>query len=122
VPEVVTRGGEFADAAQGFRRVLRRAVRSSFPDGPLPPSEAELLPLVGRQPDLSVSEAARALQLAANSVSTLVGRLVGLDLLERHPDPGDRRAARLRLTAGGRPGCWRGAGTVTTCCAARSTS
>lgn len=107
--EVLSADGELADAVQGFRRVLRRAVRSSFPGAPLPPSEAELLALVGRQPEVSVSEAAGVMQLAANSVSTLVGRLAALDLLERRVDPDDRRAAKLHLTATGdaRVHAWR---------------
>jgi DNA-binding MarR family transcriptional regulator len=109
VTEVPSPGGELADAVQAFRRVLRRAVRSSFPDPPLPPSEAELLALVGRDPDVSVNEAAGVMQLAPNSVSTLVGRLVALGLLERRVDPDDRRAARLRLTVAGdaRVQAWR---------------
>lgn len=94
-------GLELADAVFGFRRVARRVVRQTFADRVLPPSEAELLALVGRSKGTSVRDAAHALQLAPNTVSTLVSRLVGAGLLERHADPTDGRATRLQLTAEG---------------------
>jgi len=96
-----TLGTELADAVFGFRRVTRRVVRQSFPGDPLPPSEAELLAFVGRSKGTGVGEAAQALQLAPNTVSTLVGRLVEAGLLERRADPADGRAARLQLTTTG---------------------
>jgi DNA-binding MarR family transcriptional regulator len=95
-------GVELADAVFGFRRVARRVVRQTFTsDTPLPPSEAELLALVGRSKGTSVREAAQALQLAPNTVSTLVSRLVEAGLLERRVDPSDGRAVRLQLTNDG---------------------
>jgi DNA-binding MarR family transcriptional regulator len=94
-------GVELADAVFGFRRVTRRVVRQSFSGDVLPPSEAELLAFVGRSKGTGVGEAAQALQLAPNTVSTLVGRLVDAGLLERRPDPADGRAARLQLTTTG---------------------
>jgi DNA-binding MarR family transcriptional regulator len=42
--------------------------------------------------------AARALNLAGNSVSALVNSLIAAGLLRRETDPADRRAARLYLT------------------------
>jgi DNA-binding MarR family transcriptional regulator len=95
-------GVELADAVFGFKRTAHRVVRQTFSsDNPLPPSEAELLALVGRSKGTGVSEAAHALQLAPNTVSTLVSRLVEAGLLERRPDPADGRVARLQLTAAG---------------------
>jgi DNA-binding MarR family transcriptional regulator len=95
-------GVELADAVFGFRRVARRVVRQTFTsDTPLPPSEAEVLALVGRSKGTSVREAAHALQLAPNTVSTLVSRLVEAGLLERRVDPADGRAVQLQLTADG---------------------
>ena len=44
---------------------------------------------------MGVAEAARSLGLAANTVSTLVGRLTVAGLIERTDDPADRRAAVL---------------------------
>jgi DNA-binding MarR family transcriptional regulator len=53
---------------------------------------------VGRQPAISVREAAAELGLAANTASTLVSRLSADGLLVRTVDPDDRRVGRLRLT------------------------
>jgi DNA-binding MarR family transcriptional regulator len=94
-------GDNVADAVFGFRRVTRRVVGRSFAGDPLPPSEAELLGFVRSSKGCTVSEAAQALQLAPNTVSTLVSRLVAAGLLERRPDRDDGRAARLRLTGAG---------------------
>jgi DNA-binding MarR family transcriptional regulator len=101
VTEVLVRGSDLADAVFGLRRVLRRVVRQTMPGPVLPPAEAELLVTVGRTPDMSVTDAARAMQLAPNTVSTLVGRLVTAGLLVRRPDPEDGRVVRLRLSAAG---------------------
>jgi DNA-binding MarR family transcriptional regulator len=94
-------GIALADAVFGFGRVTRRVVRQSFPGNVLPPSEAELLVFVGNSKGTGVGDAAQALQLAPNTVSTLVGRLVDAGLLERRADPTDGRAARLQLTTAG---------------------
>jgi DNA-binding MarR family transcriptional regulator len=80
-----------------FRRQLRRSAGRSFSAG-LTESQAELLRLVGRQPGISVSQAATELGLAANTTSTLVTKLAGDALLIREADPADRRVGRLRLT------------------------
>jgi len=79
-----------------FRRTVRRAAGASFVG--LTESQAELLRLVGRQPGISVSAAAAELGLAANTASTLVSKLSTEGLLERTPDPDDRRVGRLHLT------------------------
>jgi DNA-binding MarR family transcriptional regulator len=80
-----------------FRRQLRRSTGSGF-DAGLTQSQAELLRLVGRQPGISVREAATELGLVPNTASTLVSKLVADGLLIRTVDPDDRRVGRLRLT------------------------
>lgn len=79
-----------------FRRQLRRTAGGSFAG--VTQSQAELLRLVGRQPGISVREAAQELGLAANTASTLVSKLTTDNLLVRSTDPGDRRVGRLQLT------------------------
>ncbi|MEN4447798.1 MarR family transcriptional regulator [Mycobacterium sp. SM3041] len=79
-----------------FRRQLRRTAGGSFAG--VTQSQAELLRLVGRQPGISVREAAQELGLAANTASTLVSKLAADNLLVRSVDPDDRRIGRLRLT------------------------
>ncbi|MGB3481666.1 MAG: MarR family transcriptional regulator [Mycobacterium sp.] len=85
-----------------FRRQIRRSAVGSFDGAGVPAglteSQAELLRLVGRQPGISVSQAAAELRLAANTASTLVTRLATDELLVREVDPDDRRVGRLRLT------------------------
>ena len=80
-----------------FRRQVRRLSPPAF-GARLPESQAELIRLVGRRPDVSVREAATDLGLAANTASTLVSKLCADGLLVRAVDAGDRRVGRLRLT------------------------
>jgi DNA-binding MarR family transcriptional regulator len=81
-----------------LRRSVRRRVRQDWPHAPLPETHLELLRLVSERPGLRVQEAAGALRLASNTVSTLVNKLVAAGLLERRRDRRDGRAARLHLT------------------------
>ena len=81
------------------RRTLRRVGGSAFPDDALTAAQREVVLMVGRHPGRPVSEVARELGLAANTVSTIVSRLVALGLVVRTTDPDDRRVGRLSLTA-----------------------
>jgi len=90
--------GELFAVVGRFRRQLRRSTGGGFDRTGLTQSQAELLRLVGRRPDISVREAAAELGLAANTASTLVSRLAADDLLIRTVDSTDRRVGRLRLT------------------------
>jgi DNA-binding MarR family transcriptional regulator len=100
---------ELADALVGVQRLIRRRVRREMPDPPLRGAEVELLRLVVAQPGIGISDAAKFLYLASNSVSTLVNQLVRAGYLVRETDPSDRRAARLLPTpaAGTRLSEWR---------------
>jgi DNA-binding MarR family transcriptional regulator len=80
-----------------FRRQLRRTAGQTF-GGAVTQSQAELLRLVGRQPGISIREAATELGLAPNTASTLVSKLTAEELLVRTVDSDDRRVGRLRLT------------------------
>ncbi|RTL66861.1 MAG: MarR family transcriptional regulator [Pseudonocardiaceae bacterium] len=106
------RGDELMAAVLGLRRVVRRRVRETSSDPVLlRGAQLELLQLVESDPGVGVAAAARGLHLAANTVSTLVNQLVAAGLLQRTPDPADRRAARLQLTdaARARLARWRAA-------------
>jgi DNA-binding MarR family transcriptional regulator len=81
-----------------FRRQLRRSTGRGFDSTGLTQSQAEMLRLVGRQPGISVREAAAELGLVPNTASTLVSRLAADGLLIRTVDADDRRVGRLRLT------------------------
>ncbi|MER5433328.1 MarR family transcriptional regulator [Streptomyces sp. NPDC002588] len=89
---------ELADALVGIQRLLRRRLRAGLTVPRLRGAEVELLRLVETRPGIGVSDAAKELHLAGNSVSTLVNHLVRDGYLVRETDPADRRAARLLLT------------------------
>ncbi|SFY53937.1 MarR family winged helix-turn-helix transcriptional regulator [Streptomyces sp. F-1] len=89
---------ELTDALVGIQRLIRRRLRGGLAGPRLRGAEVELLRLVESRPGIGVSEAAKELHLASNSVSTLVNQLVRDAYLIRETDPADRRAARLRLT------------------------
>ncbi|MEU6218557.1 MarR family transcriptional regulator [Streptomyces sp. NPDC047022] len=93
---------ELADALVGVQRPIRRRLRRGMTSPRLRGAEVELLRLVVTRPGIGVSDAARELYLAGNSVSTLVNRLVGDGYLIRETDPADRRAARLLPTEAAR--------------------
>ena len=81
-----------------FRRQLRRSAGGGFDGTGLTESQAELLRLVGRRPEISITQAAAELALVPNTASTLVSKLAADGLLVRTVDGHDRRVARLRLT------------------------
>jgi DNA-binding MarR family transcriptional regulator len=89
---------ELFDVVGRFRRQMRRSTGRGFDATGLTQSQVELLRLVGRQPGISVREAATELGLMSNTVSTLVSKLAADGLLIRSVDADDRRVGRLRLT------------------------
>ncbi|ELP70508.1 MarR family winged helix-turn-helix transcriptional regulator [Streptomyces turgidiscabies] len=89
---------ELADALLGVQRLIRRRLRGGTSVPRLRGAEVELLRLVIGRPGIGISDAARELYLAGNSVSTLVNQLVAAGYLIRGTDPADRRAARLLPT------------------------
>jgi DNA-binding MarR family transcriptional regulator len=90
---------------EGLSAVTRRLARASGgpEDGP-PMTSTQRLALfetaVGGP--LRLSELAERMGITAPTASRAVDGLVELGLLERLPDPGDRRAVRIDLTAPGR--------------------
>ncbi|MDG9715546.1 MarR family winged helix-turn-helix transcriptional regulator [Streptomyces sp. DH24] len=80
-------------------RALDRRVDREFPHPKPPEAQLALLRLVHTQDGVTVREAADALLMRPNNVSALVTQMVGLGLLERRPDPADKRIAHLHPTA-----------------------
>jgi DNA-binding MarR family transcriptional regulator len=103
--------GELMSITAALRRLSRRRTAEAVAVPPLPEAQRELLFVVANQPGIGIAGAAQALDLAGNSVSTLVNTLVDQGLLHREPDPADRRAARLTLStkAQERMAAWRAA-------------
>ncbi|MBO0683340.1 MAG: MarR family transcriptional regulator [Candidatus Dormibacteraeota bacterium] len=102
--EVVAPGQatEMADAVSRLRRAIRQRMRQEFGIPTLPEAQLELMRLVGLEPGLRVQEAAHALGVAPNTVSTLVRQLASAGILERKHDRSDGRVCRLFLTRGAR--------------------
>jgi DNA-binding MarR family transcriptional regulator len=95
--------GDLIEAILRIRRGVRRQLRRDWPYSPLTESEVELMRLlIDRPGGTRVAEAADALALAPNTVSTLVRRMVDDGLVVRGADPLDARAARLELTPSAR--------------------
>jgi DNA-binding MarR family transcriptional regulator len=97
--EHVSWTADLADLLAGIHRLVRRRLRARLPGPRLRGAQVELLRIVAARPGIRVSGAADELHLAGNSVSTLVNQLVAAGFLIRSPDPDDRRAARLTVTA-----------------------
>lgn len=93
--------GDLLAAISLVRRTTRRAVRQAWHAEPLPPAQSELLRLTASRPGITVAEAAHELQLAPNTVSTLVGRLTAAGLLGRGRSASDGRTALLTATEQG---------------------
>lgn len=93
---------ELLEQISRLRRSLRRSAGSPWPAGTMTGAQTELARLVRRQPGLSVNRAAEELQLAPNTVSSLVSQLADAGLLRRARDERDRRVARLELTPAAR--------------------
>jgi DNA-binding MarR family transcriptional regulator len=88
---------DLIEAISMLRRQMRASSGPRSPASSLTRAEIELVRLVRRQPATSVSEAANALGVAPNTVSTLVRRLDGLGWLSTSRDDDDRRVVRLTL-------------------------
>lgn len=91
-----------------FLHLLSRAARaaqtsadSGLADLELTAAQAGALFALAPETDTSVTALAEALGLAQSAVSVLVQRLEQAGLVERRPDPFDRRAALLALTPRG---------------------
>jgi DNA-binding MarR family transcriptional regulator len=90
-----------AEVVARLRRALRRAVRADLTKQTLPVAQIEVLQLLAERPGLRSGEVGEALLLAPTTISTLVGALLSARLIERAPDPADRRAWHLHLTSRG---------------------
>ena len=91
-----------ADVVARLRRALRRSVRVEVPFEAVSVAQVELMQLLADSPGLRAREISDRLLLAPTTVSTLIGQLLTSDLIDRRPDPADRRAWQLHLTGDGK--------------------
>jgi DNA-binding MarR family transcriptional regulator len=83
------------------QRRVQRALAATSVDA-VPPAQAGLLFVLGKQDGALMGEAGAALDLGPAGISGLVDRMTATGLVERRADPGDARASRIFLTARGR--------------------
>ncbi|MGD0166797.1 MAG: MarR family transcriptional regulator [Gaiellaceae bacterium] len=101
-PDLDTLARDLIEDLGAIRRLLRRRVRMAMTEPALPTAQIELLRLVEAEPGIRVGDAARALRLAPNTVSTLLRELKRAGLLESGADATDGRAVHLSLTEAAR--------------------
>ncbi|WP_308251844.1 MarR family transcriptional regulator [Pseudonocardia sp. KRD291] len=65
------------------------------------PSQSRAIGVLARHGDMRPGELARHLRIAPRSATEVVDDLEARGMVERSPDPQDRRATILRLTGGG---------------------
>ena len=96
------RTADLGDLLMRAARTLRRRWRDVLAPWDLSPHQARALGVVGRQDGVRLSDLADALHIAPRSATEVADGLQERGLVERTPDPGDRRAVILRPTDDGR--------------------
>ncbi|WP_327019500.1 MarR family winged helix-turn-helix transcriptional regulator [Aeromicrobium sp. Root344] len=84
---------------------LDRARKQAFADHGLEPSEFDVLSALrraGRPYQLSPGQLVHETLVTSGTMTNRVDRLVGKGLVERLPDPADRRGVQVRLTPAGK--------------------
>ncbi|MFC7274909.1 MarR family winged helix-turn-helix transcriptional regulator [Paractinoplanes rhizophilus] len=94
-------GDSLAETFWAVARRLRHRTRVALEPWDLSPSLARALNVLSRHGDIRLSVLADHLGIAPRTTTEVADDLARLGLAERHPDPGDRRATLLALTAQG---------------------
>jgi DNA-binding MarR family transcriptional regulator len=81
---------------------LSRKLNTTVTHEGLTPTESSVLSLLVRDGSLTLAHVTKLQGLNPTMVSRVVRRLATLGLIERQPDPGDRRAAILAASDAGR--------------------
>jgi DNA-binding MarR family transcriptional regulator len=90
-----------AELFWGVARRLRHQTRESLSPWDVTPSQSRALGVLMRHGTLRLSELSEHLRIAARSGTEVVDDLQERGLVERRPDPADRRATLVALTAKG---------------------
>jgi DNA-binding MarR family transcriptional regulator len=97
-------GDEDETLSEAFWRVarlLRHRSREALAPWDIAPSHGRALGALRRHGALRLSELSEHLRIAPRSTTEVVDILQARGLVERHPDPTDRRATFVELTAEG---------------------
>ena len=93
---------ELGDLLMRVARSQRHRWRESLEPWRLSPSHSRALHVVGHREGVRLSDLAEALRIAPRSATEVVDGLAERGLVERRPDPADRRAVQVALTPAGR--------------------
>ena len=94
--------GELGELLVRVARNQRRRWRDALAPWDLSPHQARALRVVVERDGVRLSDLAESLHIAPRSATEVADGLQARGLVERTPDPGDRRAVILRPTAEGR--------------------
>ncbi|WP_345770363.1 MarR family winged helix-turn-helix transcriptional regulator [Blastococcus saxobsidens] len=94
--------GELGDLLMRVARTQRRRWRDALAPWDLSPHQARALRVICEHDGVRLSDLAEALHIAPRSATEVADGLQERGLVERSPDPGDRRAVLLRPTDAGR--------------------
>jgi DNA-binding MarR family transcriptional regulator len=89
------------EAFWAVARRLRHGFRDVLAPWEVTPSQSRALGVLMNHGGLRLSELAEHLRIAARSATEVVDDLQSRELVERHPDPADRRATLVTLTEKG---------------------
>ncbi|WP_067441960.1 MarR family winged helix-turn-helix transcriptional regulator [Nocardioides jensenii] len=98
-------GENTGDLLQAAARALRRRYGRAMAAWDIAPGQARALRLVRELDDPRLSVIAERLRIAARSATEVVDALESRGLVERSPDPRDRRATCVRVTETGDEMC-----------------
>jgi DNA-binding MarR family transcriptional regulator len=90
-----------AELFWGVARRLRHQTRETLSPWDVTPSQSRALSVLMRHGVLRLSELSEHLHIAPRSATEVVDDLQRRGLVERRPDPGDRRATLVALTGKG---------------------
>ena len=96
------RTSELSELLMRVSRAQRRRWRDALAPWDLSPHQARALAVVCERDGVRLSDLAEALRIAPRSATEVADGLQERGLVERTPDPGDRRAVILRPTDEGR--------------------
>ena len=96
-------GGDetLAEAFRSVARQLRETSQDFLTPWDITPSQLRALRVLMRHGAMRLSELSGYLHIAARSTTEVVDALEALGLVERRPDPGDRRATLVEVTEHG---------------------
>lgn len=95
------RDDSLTEAFGSVARLLRHAAVHSLGRWDVTPSQSRALRILMRRGEMRPSELSEFLRIAPRSTTEVIDALEAKNLIERRPDPQDRRATLVTLTAHG---------------------